>query len=88
MTTSNRLNVAWVLESSIATTISRLFGKGNVASGRWICWKQLYVETQPGSGQKVVDLTPDQVHLAISSVICWNKVTTMKHRMPFRMAKK
>ena len=28
--------------------------------------RQLYVETQPTRGQKLVDLTPDQVHLAIT----------------------
>ena len=29
--------------------------------------KQLYVETQPVKGQKIQDLMPEQVHLAIQS---------------------
>ena len=43
----------------------QVVGKGNVALVVVDLLKQLYVDTQPVRGQKVVDLTPDQVHLAI-----------------------
>lgn len=43
----------------------QVVGKGNVAQVVVELLKQLYVETQPVRGQKIVDLTPDQVHLAI-----------------------
>ena len=43
----------------------QVVGKGNVSQVVVELLKQLYVETQPVRGQKVVDLTPDQVHLAI-----------------------
>ncbi len=43
----------------------QVVGKGNVSQVVAELLKQLYVETQPVRGQKIVDLTPDQVHLAI-----------------------
>ena len=43
----------------------QIVGKGAIAQVVADLLKQLYVETQPVRGQKVVDLTPDQVHLAI-----------------------
>ena len=43
----------------------QVVGKGNVALVVVDLLKQLYVDTQPVRSQKVVDLTPDQVHLAI-----------------------
>ena len=43
----------------------QVVGKGNVALVVVDLLKQLSVDTQPVRGQKVVDLTPDQVHLAI-----------------------
>ena len=43
----------------------QVVGKGNVAQVVVDLLKRLYVETLPVKGQKVADVTPDQVHLAI-----------------------
>jgi len=45
----------------------QVVGKANVAHAVIDLLKQLYVETQPVKGQKIQDLTPEQVHLAIQS---------------------
>ena len=43
----------------------QVVGKGNVGQVVIDMLKQLYVDTLPVKGQKVADITPDQVHLAI-----------------------
>ncbi len=45
----------------------QVVGKATVAQAVIELLKQLYVETQPLRGQKIPDLTPEQVHLAIQS---------------------
>ncbi len=44
----------------------QILGKEIQAHAVFELLKRLYVETQPVRGQKLVDLTPDQVHLAIT----------------------
>ncbi len=44
----------------------QIVGKTAQAEAVMELLKRLYVETQPVRGQKIVDLTPDQVHLAIT----------------------
>ena len=44
----------------------QILGKEVQAQAVFELLKQLYVETQPVRGQKLIDLTPDQVHLAIA----------------------
>ena len=44
----------------------QILGKAIQAQAVFELLKQLYVETQPLRGQKLIDLTPDQVHLAIA----------------------
>ncbi|MGL4205020.1 MAG: PhoH family protein [Aeromonadaceae bacterium] len=44
----------------------QILGKEPQARAVFELLKQLYVETQPVRGQKLIDLTPDQVHLAIA----------------------
>ena len=44
----------------------QILGKAIQAQAVFELLKQLYVETQPLRGQKLIDLTPEQVHLAIA----------------------